>query len=109
MSRYATKRTSRRMKGSEEDKNKWYKCWNCGFPYDSSKVSTGDRSNISHEDCYIPSETEPENKILFIEKINMAGTLMLNGADGNPITDYYTPRKAVVTSGCAFCGCRNLP
>lgn len=106
----STKRTSRRMKGSEEDRNKWFRCWNCGFPYDASKVSTGDRSNISHEDFSVPSETtEPELKVLLIEKINTTGTMMLNGASGSAITDYYTPRKAVVSSGCPFCGTRNLP
>jgi len=39
----------------------------------------------------------------------MEGVLLEDGRDSSAITDYYTPRKAIVTGGCWFCGTRNLP
>lgn len=106
------KRTSRRMKGSEEDKNRWIRCKNCNFPIDTSKVSMGDGSGITITDSIktdsVRLSGEPKQTMMSIEKINTAGTMMIDNTGGDTTQYLYTPRLATATSGCPFCGCRNL-
>jgi hypothetical protein len=107
----STKRTSRKMKGSHEDSGRWIKCWNCGFPIDLTKLHVSKQGDgKSYSDAKTPSEPCGTKDItLTIETVNMADVLIKTGADGNPITDYYTPRLCTVTSGCPCCGTHNLP
>jgi len=47
--------------------------------------------------------------VLGMETLGMIGTILENdGQDGNPDTDYYTPRIPQVARGCQLCGCTNL-
>lgn len=106
--------TSRRLKGSEEDSGKWYKCWNCGFPFDITKVSTGSGNSKSYADVpadYLApvSSGDPKAVKLYLDTYDTVGCLILNKSDGDPETAYYTPRVVTVTGGCPMCGCRNLP
>jgi len=123
---------SRRLKGTHEDSGRWVKCWHCGFPVDTTRVSLGPGNGVGHvdfprasvwdndtdnevsyTDATMPGEDivssgDPMTTVAVLDGLAMAGVVIENGADGEPITDYYTPRKAVVHSGCPFCGCRNL-
>lgn len=111
---YCEKRMrTRRVKGSEEDAGKWVRCQNCGFILDITKVSTGTGSGIVHEEfADIPmspvSSGDPKLVQLYLDTFSTVGGVIQNGADSEPITDYYLPRKAVAVSGCPFCGCKNL-
>ena len=49
------------------------------------------------------------NIILTMDGIETVGTMMQNGPDGKPITDYYTPRICKPVKGCPMCGTVNLP
>lgn len=111
MNHTSTKRTSRKMKGSHEDSGRWIRCWNCGFPIDLTKLHVSKQGNgKSYQDAMVPSEpSDPNSKLLTTETVNMVDVLIQTGADGEAITDYYTPRKVTVTSGCPFCGTHNLP
>jgi hypothetical protein len=107
--RLPRKRRSVNLYGSFEDSGKWYKCWNCGFTLDISKVSTGSGNGTACEDFSIPITDYIHDATLSLDRIGVAGVILENGADGDPITRYYTPRKAIVTGGCPLCGTKNLP
>lgn len=104
-----THRRSQKMYGAFEDSGKWYKCWSCGFRFDISKTSTGSGKGTSCEDFPIEDMENTFHSSLGADMLGIAGTIIENGADGDPITSYYTPRKATVTGGCPFCGCKNQP
>jgi hypothetical protein len=103
------KRRSARLYGSFEDSGKWYKCWNCGFQFDISKISIGDGNGASCEDFPIEDTDVTHDSTLGLDRVGIAGVLIELGADDDPITSYYTPRKATVIGGCPFCGCKNQP
>jgi len=114
MSRLSRKKPSRRVKGSFEDGGKWLRCWNCGFHLDITKVSTGTGSGIVHREFSdIPmspvSSGDPKLVQLYLDTFSTVGGVIQNGADSEPITDYYLPRKPVAIGGCPFCGTKNLP
>lgn len=99
-------RRSKQLYGSFEDSGKWYKCWNCGFPFDISKHAFGSGKGTSCEDFPVTYEEMGHSTVLGVEG---NASIMQNGADGTAITRYYTPRKATVIGGCPFCGCKNQP
>jgi len=99
-------RRSRQLYGSFEDSGKWYKCWVCGFIFDITKIAVGSGKGTSSEDFPIEDTDTVSRNSLSIEGNS---TIIENGADGDPITYYYTPRKATVIGGCPFCGCMNQP
>jgi hypothetical protein len=110
-------RRSRLLPGRFEDQGKWYKCWNCGFIFDITKIGVGRGSGITITDPpYEDMERDdtidggvPQDAIqATIDAVPMFGTLIKTPLDGE-IVNYYTPRKAAAGSGCAFCGTRNLP
>ena len=43
-----------------------------------------------------------------LDALSMVGMLLINGPDGNPVTDFYMPRVPQVARGCALCGVTNL-
>jgi hypothetical protein len=102
---------STRLYGSFEDSNKWYKCWNCKFVFDITKLSLGDGSGITVTDTTIEAASKElfgdPNKLLL--GIQGSTTLLKLGADGNPVLDYYSPAQANATAGCPNCGTKNLP
>jgi hypothetical protein len=102
---------SRKLQGAFEDDGRWIKCWHCGFPIDTERMSTGPgHGNVYTEVSEATLDSEDwKTKILTIDPSGSIGTILELGADGNPITAYYTPRKSQAVSGCPLCGCKNLP
>jgi len=49
------------------------------------------------------------NIILSQDELDTVGTMIQNGLDGDPVTDYYTPRICKPLKGCPLCGVVNLP
>lgn len=109
--RFPKQKRTIRLQGSFEDRNKWIRCWNCGFIVNTER----DLGDPEHAGTYqtdvnvdspnpMGSGTDP---IITIEGLNTIG-LIENGKDGEPITDYYTPRNPLVNRGCPFCGTNNL-
>jgi hypothetical protein len=108
------KKRSEELYGSFEDSGKYIKCWNCGSVIDVTRNISGIGNGVRHEDFPIEdldirSSGEPKDIVLTMDTLNMEGVILENGADGNPITDYYTPRKSVALGGCWLCGTKNLP
>lgn len=102
-------RRSKQVYGSFEDSGKWFKCWNCGQMFDISKTSTGSGTGAGCVDFPVEDLSHDHSTIIGTDTQGMVGTIILNGPDDNPITDYYTPRKATVSAGCPLCGTKNLP
>ena len=121
---YSTHKTPHRRKnirlsGSFEEKNKWIRCWNCGFIVNTER-DLGDPEHsgvlitdtgVSVTDAIVEAQTlcmggsDPRGSI---DTLNGVGTMIMNDASGTAITDYYTPRLASAIRGCKFCGCTNL-
>lgn len=112
MNHTSTKDPSRKrvMKGSHEDSGRWVRCWNCGFPIDLTKLQVYERGEgKSYQEIVgVSGPVDPSNRFLTMEVINMADVLMKLDASGSTTTDYYTPKKVLVKSGCPQCGTHNL-
>lgn len=97
-----------RVPGSFEDKNKYLRCWNCGFIVNTERdLGSSDRDGNYQEDFAVEGVSvagSGENPVLGMDTLDGAGIILENGADGDPITDYYTPRVPKVSHGCALCG-----
>jgi len=103
-----------RLPGDFEETNQFVRCWNCGYTVDlSTDVGSPDRTGNYETDAVIPSQNVPGSGdqltiMSTLETFNMVGVALELGADGNPITEYYTPRVASVSRGCPLCGINNL-
>jgi len=89
--------------------NRFYHCWNCGFPVDSEAVPVGG-----------PNESSGVSIVPFVDSSITSSTSFSSGDSGgedetsmnqglpglNPVPE---PPKymSVVTGGCPLCGCRN--
>ena len=127
--KYRQKRTPRHrrskyLQGSFEDRNRWRRCWNCGFINDLNRLG-GDperAGNIYLDD--IEPSTIPVmqgddplngyytslNLACTIETLDQMGTLMELGPDGvTPIPVDIREVKVETATGCAFCGETDLP
>jgi hypothetical protein len=97
-----------RVPGSFEDKNKYLRCWNCGFIVNTERdLGSSDRDGNYCEDFAVEGQAVSGNgvdPILGMETLDGVGIVLENGADGDPITDYYTPRVPKVSHGCPLCG-----
>lgn len=107
-------RQSQRLPGSFEDSNRWIKCWNCGFVIDKDRLTKSDQMAFSitdypFENTEVRASGDELNIILTQEGIDTVGAMIQNGPDGEPITDYYTPRICKPLNGCPFCNVVNLP
>ena len=103
------------LSGSFEDKNKYIRCCNCGFIVNTERdLSDTETSGNYETDAIVYSQSlvmggeSPYSTIIVMDRLDMAGTMILEDANGDAITDYYTPRLPQVNKGCAFCGCTNL-
>jgi hypothetical protein len=114
---YATRKLSGRkrtiqLSGSFDDHGKYIRCWNCGFIVNVDRdLGDPERSGNYQTDVIIASQSPTGSgttPICTIDKLGSAVVLIENGADGDPITDYYTPRLPEVARGCPLCGCTNL-
>uniref|UniRef100_A0A6M3JL02 Uncharacterized protein n=1 Tax=viral metagenome TaxID=1070528 RepID=A0A6M3JL02_9ZZZZ len=97
-----------RVPGSFEDKNKYLRCWNCGFVVNTERdLGSSDRDGNYQEDFAVVGQSvtgSGDSIVLGMDTLDMVGIILKNGADGDPITEYYTPRVAKVSHGCALCG-----
>lgn len=114
---YSQRRTPQRkrtihLSGSFEDKNKYIRCHNCGFTVNTERDLGDSGTSGNYEtDALVYSQSlvmGGDSTIMIMDRLGMAGTLILNDANGNSVTDYYTPRLPQVNKGCPFCGCTNL-
>jgi hypothetical protein len=100
------------LQGSFEDTNKHIRCWNCGFIVDTER-DMGDPGRTGNYETDMVVSTQPRtgsglDTNIYGDTLNMVGTLIANGPDGNPVTDYYSPRIPQVSRGCPLCGVSNL-
>ena len=114
---YSTRKTPHRkrtiqMSGSFEDRNKWIRCWNCGFIVNTERdLGDPEQSGVLVTDAIVQAQTlcmggsDPQCSM---DTLNGVGTMIENDASSTAITDYYTPRLASAIRGCPFCGCTNL-
>jgi len=119
-SRYTDRTTTRlhsrkrtiALPGTGEDSGKWIRCWNCGYIVNVER-DMGDTERSGNYEADFPFEALPPSyygtePVIVLETLNQVGTVILNGPDGEPITDYYTPRVPLVSHGCPLCGCANV-
>lgn len=66
-------------------------------------------TDYSFENTEVRMSGDELNVSLTMEELDTVGTMIENGPDGNPITDYYTPRICKPLKGCPQCGVVNLP
>ena len=92
------------LPGSFEDKNKYIRCWHCGFIVDVER----DLSSPGSPGTYVTDMVVPaavgDSTILGMDTLTMIGVLVTD--DWNP--DIYVRRIPHVGRGCPFCGTTNL-
>jgi len=86
------------VKGKLEDKNKYFKCPNCGSINRVDRNKPSDRSNITNSEFSVP--LDPNNKTFLV--IDVFGWI------GGVPSSTYGCRQPVVNNGCWFCGCVNF-
>ena len=100
------------LSGSFEDRNKWIRCWNCGFIVNVDRdLGDPEQSGVEITDAIVQAQTLEMGGTApncSMDNLDMVGTLIKEDASGTAITDYYTPRLAQVSRNCPFCGCGNL-
>lgn len=114
---YSTTRLPKRKRtialpGSFEDSGKWVRCWNCGFIVNVDRDLGNQESAGNYETDFYFEAVSPagsgESPIIVMDTLDQVGPCIVNGLDGDPVTDYYTPRMPQVSKGCPLCGCANL-
>lgn len=100
------------LKGSFEDRNKYIRCWNCGFIVDTDRdMGDPERSGCYQTDAVVYAQTLAmggSNVESVIDGLGIIGVSLRNDNAGDDIERYYTPRKPEVSKGCPLCGCTNL-
>ncbi len=102
-------------RGDGLDANRYYRCWNCGFICNTERDALGDidsRAGTSALTYYLQSYGSADRSSESSSLCVLGGshlfyhTVLELGADGQPKPVYH-PKKAVITSGCPFCGTLN--
>lgn len=98
------------VKGIEEDQDKYFRCWNCGFICKVGRDALNDGPvgitpsvvdpNVA--DCR-PVSGDSFSVMLLNDGHGRSFCLMQLDAAGDP-KEIYVPRAATVTSGCPQCG-----
>ena len=107
-------RRSRFLPASFEDRNKYFRCWNCGFINNSDKISSSDRDGNEYLDPIRVSQNSvlSGDDMLTIASLDSVfdqiGVAMVTASDGTN-ANVYSPSKVETPRGCTFCGCANLP
>ena len=98
--------------GSFEDTGKYIRCWNCGFIINVDRDMGDPERTGNYETDMIVAAQSPvgsgDDIQLGLDTLSMVGVLLIDGPDGNPVTDFYTPRIPQVARGCPLCGCTSL-
>jgi hypothetical protein len=101
-----------RVPGSFEERNKYVRCWNCGYIVNTERdLGSSDRDGNYSEDFPVYGvavANSGNSPLLGLDTLNNIGIILQNGADATADTDYYTPRMPKVSHGCPFCGVTNL-
>lgn len=99
---------------SFEDRNKYFRCWNCGFIVNADRVSVSDKNGNEYIDPVKVSQTSvlSGDEMLTVASLDsifdQIGVAMKLAADGTNAKVY----SVVFTDaprGCPLCGCTNLP
>lgn len=110
---------SRVSQGSFEDRNKWYKCWYCGYEFDITKINGN--SEFGGEYQLMQTDTSSPDSLSTLTSISTLdtpyNTFISIGPSGITSDDVnkstyltHTPiYQAMVSSGCPSCGCGNQP
>ncbi len=100
--------------GEGEDANKLYKCWNCGAicNIDREKLSQEQHSRggvgvLDAPEVSLGLQSVGEPSLNMMAVLDDFHTILLNGQDGNPISNYRHNLYPEVGTGCYFCGSRN--
>ena len=103
-------RKSALQEGSFEDRDTWYKCWNCGYVFDLNKVGGNPEQDGTYRtDAIIYSDDpEPQDRIINIRTMTNTHVLMELDGGGNP-KPIVSVFKHNAGSGCSFCGTSNIP
>ncbi len=103
------------LKGSYEDENRWYRCWNCGTRIDSQKVPSGDSTadyvileDYSETAYFSTGDICQDGRDALTQLACLEGNtaLLELGPDGEPKTIRHD-FKIVGTLGCPGCGILN--
>lgn len=97
------------MRGKNEDAKRYYRCWNCGFPIDSRRETSGDGSDIKfveHTTSGVANAVGFSDVFTFEVVGWRESGINLLYADGTlqPGKQIFT---TVSTGGCPFCGTKN--
>ena len=103
-------RRSRVQEGAFEDRDRWYKCWNCGFEFDLDRVGGNPEIDGTYRTDAIIYSDFPDAAQAIAEIRTMTNTFVLMELDGGgnpkPILSVF---KHNASAGCPFCGTQNLP
>ena len=103
---------------AEDQSNKFYRCWNCGFLCNTSKDKLGDgvgyyvtdapetyyNNNGSAAFQYPCSNASLNAAMIMVTTVSTPRLIKLDNV-GNPLTVKHNNYE-VITSGCPACGCR---
>ena len=119
---------------TSDEEGKWIRCRHCGFPINVDREILGMGSdNVAEEPAIIedfsyeepsrrmrgsnpypgnrfnrPVLEEGDYNIPVLDKLDMMGTVIQLGPDGEADPFTYTPRKISIVGGCPFCGSEQL-
>jgi len=102
------------LPASFEDRNKYFRCWNCGFINNSDRLSSSDRSGNEYLDSTRVSQSSilSGDDMLTIASLDsifdQIGVAMVAASDGTD-AEVYSNEKVETPRGCRFCGTTNLP
>lgn len=99
--------------GESDENGQYFKCWNCGFVCDVERDNLGgseEKDGLTYENYSVPLDSSIPDGLSGLAvlggDIEHFQVALEVGSDGEPLE----PKKhvrAVVGSGCPFCGCRN--
>ena len=107
-------RRSRFLPASFEDRNKYFRCWNCNFIVNYDRVS----SNVTNGNEYLDTLRISQSSILSGDPMlttasmdsifNQIGVAMVSASDGSD-APVYSVSSVDTPRGCPNCGTTNLP
>jgi hypothetical protein len=107
-------RRSRFFPASFEDRNKYFRCWNCGFIVNYDKVSSSEKDGNEYLDPIRVSKSSvlSGDDMLTVASLDLVfdqiGVAMVAASDGSN-AEVYSVSSVDTPRGCPFCGTNNLP